>query len=75
MNNLLPTSPEVSSSLGTLHIRQDLTNHSVSIYFKHWNLWHVDTSQVEISKNVIHFVEPDGEIVGIKCFSAMGDQQ
>jgi hypothetical protein len=75
MKNLLPISPEVSTDLSNLHIRVDLINRSVSVYLKDWTLWHVDTSQVQVSDSLIHFTQPDGEIVGIKCFSAGEDQR
>ena len=75
MKNLLPISPEVSTDLSNQHIRFDLINKSVSVYFKDWTLWAVDTSQVEITEFLIHFIQPDGEIVGIKCFSAGENQR
>ncbi len=75
MNNLLPTFPEISIDLANLHIRTDLINRSVSIYFNDVNFWDVDTSQVQISESLIHFIEPESAIFGIKCFSVKGDQQ
>jgi hypothetical protein len=72
MSNLLPISPEVSTALGKLYIRQDLLIQSATIYFKAWYLWDVDTAQVQISSSLTHFIQPNGEIVGIKCFSAGG---
>ena len=69
MNNFLAISPEISTVCGNLFVRHDLIHNSVSVYFKHWNLWDVDTSQVELSENVIHFIQPNEEIVGIKVFS------
>ena len=69
MNNLLPISPEVSTNLSNLHIRFDLVNRSVSVYFKDWNLWDVSTQEVEITDSLIHFLEPGSAIVGIKLFS------
>lgn len=69
MKNLLPISPEVSTALGTLYIRQDLLNQSLTVYFKDWHLWDTDTVQTEISSFLTHFVEPDGKVVGIKVFS------
>ncbi len=75
MTNFLPISPEVSTDLSNLQIRFDLINRSVSVYFKHWTLWDVDTAQVEISDSLIHFVEPIGNtLVGIKVFSADNNQ-
>ena len=72
MSNFLPISPEVSSDLSNLHIRFDLINRSVSVYLKDWSLWDVDTSQIEISENIIHFTQPDSAIVGVKIFSDGG---
>ena len=63
---LLPTFPEIDSSLGNLHVRQDLTLHSVTVLFKPWHHWDVDTYQVRVTDLLVHFVEPGGSIVGIK---------
>ena len=73
MKNLLPISPEVSTDLSNLQIRFDLINRSVCVYFKDVNLWDVDTSQIEITESVIHFIEPDSVIVGVKVFSNGGE--
>ena len=71
--SFLATFPEVSSFLGNIHIRQCLSTHSVTIYFKDWNLWHDSTQQVEISDSLIHFIEPGSAIVGVKIFSDGGE--
>ena len=73
MNNLLPISPEVSTNLSNLHIRFDLVNRSVSVYFKDWNLWDVSTQEVEITDSLIHFQQSDREICGVKIFSNGGE--
>lgn len=62
----LPTFSEVDSSLGNLHVRQDLTNHSVTVAFKPWHLWDWDTEQIQMTNLLLHFVEPDGTVAGIK---------
>ncbi len=69
MSNFIQTKPEMSASFGSLQIRQDLLNYSVTIGFKDFSSWHPDTEQVQISKKVIHFIQPDGEWVGLKVFS------
>ena len=61
--------PELSGAFGHLQTRHDLLNHSITIGFKEWMSWDVDTDQIQISETLIHFVEPDERIVGIKVFS------
>ncbi len=61
--------PELSGAFGHLVTRHDLVNHSITIGFKKWMDWDVDTDQIQISETLIHFVESDGQIVGIKVFS------
>jgi len=75
MKNLLPTSPEISTDLSNLHIRTDLINRSITVYLRDWNLWDVETSQVKISSSLIHFIEPDNTLAGIKVFSNDGGNQ
>ena len=70
MSQFIPHSPEMASSFGKLKIRQDLINYSITIGFKDFTDWHLDTIEVQISPTIIHFVEPDGELVGLKVFSA-----
>lgn len=65
----LPAFPSIESSVGRLQTRHDLVNHSITIGFKDWTEWNEDTIQVQISEKLIHFVESDGSIVGIKVFS------
>ena len=69
MSQFLPHSPEMISAFGNLSIRQDLINHSVTIGIKDWSLWDLDTEQIQFSKSIIHFIQPDGELVGLKVFS------
>ena len=69
MTSFLPTFPETSVSLGSLFIRHDLYEPSATIYLKAWFLWHVDTQQIAVANGVFHFVEPSGELVGIRCNS------
>jgi hypothetical protein len=69
MTSFLPTFPETSVSLGSLFIRHDLTKQSATIYLKAWFLWHVDTAQIAVANGVFHFVEPSGDLVGIRCNS------
>ena len=53
-------------------VRIDLHCKSVTIAFTDWSNWHVDTAQVEVASGVIHFVEPDGRLVGIKNCAVVG---
>ena len=73
-NLLLPTFPEVSSIQGSIHIRQDLTTHSITVYFKDWTLWDENTVEVHISGSLLHFIESDGNLAGIKAFSTNATQ-
>jgi len=69
MNQFIAHSPELIQDFGSLHLRQDLINQCITIGIKEFNDWDIDTKEVEISKTVIHFIEPDGELVGVKIFS------
>lgn len=69
MSQFIPHSPEMIIALGNLSIRQDLINHAVTIGIKDWSLWDLDTEQIQFSKSIIHFIQPDGELVGLKVFS------
>lgn len=60
--------PAIESSCGSLDMRQDLTDHAVTIYFRDWESWDMVTKEVEINELLIHFVESSGEVVGIKVF-------
>lgn len=69
MSQFIPHSPELDQAFGTLHLRQDLINQCITIGIKRFNDWDIDTKEVQISPTVIHFVQPDGELVGIKVLS------
>ncbi len=62
--------PTIEISAGDLHLRQSLNEHAITIYLKHWLCWDVDTREVQVSEQLIHFVEPNGEIVGLKVFNS-----
>lgn len=64
----LPFFPMIESSLGNLKIRQSLKTHAITIEIKNSNLWGLDTKQIEVNRNLIHFVD-SGEVVGVKIFS------
>ena len=68
MSQFLPHSPEMITAFGNLSIRQDLINHAVTIGIKDWSLWDIDTQQIQFSESIIHFIQPDGELVGLKVF-------
>ncbi len=55
-----------------LFVRIDLKGKSITTGFKDWFSWHVDTAQVEVTSRVYHFVEPDGNLVGIKTCAGEG---
>lgn len=57
---------------GKLFIRIDLHHKNITTGFKDWFAWHVDTAQVEVASRVYHFIEPDGNIVGIKTCAGEG---
>ena len=69
MTTFLPAFPETSVSLGSLFIRHDLFKPGVTVYLKAWSLWHLDTQQTEVAHGVFHFIEPSGDLVGIRCNS------
>ena len=48
--------------------RIDLQQGTLTTAFKDWFSWHWDTEQVAVAHNLIHFIEPDGTLVGIKAF-------
>jgi hypothetical protein len=72
MSQFLPISPETDVSLGSLYVRHDLVSQSVTIYLKPWVQWDLNTQEVNITTSIIHFVEPDGDLVGIKSFASNG---
>lgn len=50
------------------HVRISLGEGAMTTTFKDWFSWHVDTEQRQLAHNIIHFVEPNGEVVGIKTY-------
>ncbi len=70
--SFLPTFPEIVLSSGTLHIRHDLTNQNITIGLIAFDQWHIDTVEVQVNAQLIHFVEPGSAIVGVKIFSNGG---
>ena len=73
--SFLATFPEIVGSLGTLHVRHDLTNKNITIGLLAFDEWHVDTVELQVNPQLIHFVEPVGNtLVGIKVFSADSSQ-
>ena len=71
--SFLPTFPEIAGSLGSLHVRHDLTNQNITIGILDFDEWHVDTVEKQVNPQLIHFVEPDSAIVGVKIFSEGGE--
>ena len=67
MNDLSTTCQFVETWLGSngQYIRINLERKSITIGFSEWFSWHVDTAQMEVTKGVYYFVEPDGNVVGI----------
>ena len=73
--SFLATFPEIAGSLGSLHIRHDLTNQSrsITIGLIAFDEWHVDTVEKQVNPQVIHFIQPvDNTLVGVKIFSDGG---
>ena len=68
----LPTFPEIVLSSGTLHIRHDLTNQSITISLIAFEQWDVDTVEKQVNSQLIHFIQPDNSLVGVKIFSDGG---
>jgi len=57
---------EMQITTGKLLARFDFDRQWLTLAFRPWFDWHVDTCQISIAPGVIHFVEPTGHIVGIK---------
>lgn len=66
MSHFIQAKPEIFTNFGRLQLRQNLINHSVTIGIKNFSDWDEGTEQVKISKSVIHFIQPNGELVGLK---------
>ena len=69
MSTFLPISPETDISMGSLYVRHDLVSQCVTIYLKPWYLWDLDTQQVEIAPGIYYFVEPNGDLTGVKSLT------
>ncbi|MEN8174242.1 MAG: hypothetical protein ABFS23_00675 [Pseudomonadota bacterium] len=69
-------SSEVHITTGQLIARFDFEQQWLTVAFRPWFDWHVDTAEVSAGPGLVYFVEPDGETVGIKIFqqaAATGD--
>ena len=60
---------EMLISTGSLKVRCDFDRKSVTIGLREFFEWHVDTIESHIAPQILHFVEPDGTLVGLKIFS------
>jgi hypothetical protein len=58
--------PELNGSIGTLKFRSNLDENSITVGLKDFRAWNLDTLQFQISDTLIHFIEPDGKLVGIR---------
>jgi len=72
MNHHKPTDElfELCLQPDGLLVRIDLQQGTLTTAFKDWFSWHWDTQQVAVADKLIHFIEPDGALVGIKAFSS-----
>jgi len=50
-------------------VRHDLSQGTVTILFRDVQAWNLETRQCWVADNLIHFVAPDGQLLGIKSFS------
>ena len=57
---------EIEMTLGAILVRTDLDQNSVTVGFKPWFEWDVNTEQVRIDAGVIHFIQPDNTIIGLR---------
>lgn len=57
---------EMQITTGRLLMRLDFDRQWLTVAFRPWFDWHVDTKQIPIAPGLIHFVEPTGRTVGIK---------
>ena len=58
-----------------LQVRIDLQQGVITTAFKDWHSWHWDTEQKQVADNLIHFVEPDGRIVGTRSVAGEGGHE
>ena len=65
-NRLQHQTTGIEMTLGKLLVRTDLDQNSVTVGFRQWFEWDVDTRQVEIAPGVIHFIQPDDTIIGLR---------
>ena len=65
-NCLQHQTTELEMTLGKLLVRTDLDQTSVTVGFRQWFEWDVDTRQVVIAPGVIHFIQPDDTIIGLR---------
>jgi len=68
---LISQSLEICIVRDKLFVRIDLGQQNITTGFKEWFSWNVDTRQQQVSSNIIHFIEPGGQIVGIKNFAVV----
>ena len=57
---------EIEMTLGGILVRVDLDQNSLTIGLKPWLEWDVNTEQVRIDTGVIHFIQPDNRIIGLR---------
>ena len=65
-NRLQHQTTEIDMTLGANLVRTDLDQNSVTVGFRPWFEWDVDTRQVEVQTGVIHFIQPDNSIIGLR---------
>ena len=63
---------EMDIALGKLRVRIDLERQCVTVYLDDWDSWHVDTEQIELESGVIHFVQPNASVIGIRIDQSAG---
>ena len=68
MNDRVPSDRflELSVPVAGHYVRIDLHEGTVTTAFRPWFSWHPDTRQQRISDQLVHFVEPDGRLVGVR---------
>ena len=58
---------------GALNVRFDFEQQWLTVAFLPWFDWHIDSVQAELAPGLVHFIEPDGRIVGVKIFPQATD--
>ena len=61
-------SSETQVTTGTLLVRFDFDRQWLTVGFRPWFDWHVDTAQAAVSPGLVLFLEPGGCAVGLKAF-------